>query len=223
MLELELTPVALAFVDEPPKGIEITDAVVPSTCAFWRQAEQGVFYAPAEAHFNCPIGAMVMGFDLSEPARADLAAAVKMMCEVAYLGADEPANIPTVKKRKAGIVYGRLRDFPLEPDVAIVWVGPHQAMLVSEASGSSSWMTRASRTVVGRPACASIPSALEGGQAVLSLGCSGMRTFTKILPDRLLGVVPGPKLEDFERALATIVESNLEMQSYYDRQNARLA
>ncbi len=223
LLELELPPVALAFVDEPPAGVESTDAVVPSACAFWRKAERGVFYAPAGAHFNCPIGAMVMGFDLSEPAQANLAAAVEMMCEVAYIGADEPANIPTVKKGKTGIVYGPLREFPLEPDVAIVWVAPGQAMLVSEASGNSSWMEAASRTVFGRPACASLPSALDAAQPVLSLGCAGMRTFTEILPDRLLGVVPGPKLEDFERSLAATVEANRQMQSYYDRQSAQLA
>jgi uncharacterized protein (DUF169 family) len=64
LLELELPPIALTFVDERSAGLETTDAVVPSAGAFWRQAEQGVFYAPAEAHFNCPIGAMVMGVDL---------------------------------------------------------------------------------------------------------------------------------------------------------------
>ncbi len=223
LLELELPPVALAFVDEPPAGVESTDAVVPSACAFWRKAEQGVFYAPADLHFNCPIGAMVMGFDLSEPAQANLADAVEMMCEVAYIGADEPANIPSVKGEKTGIVYGPLSEFPLEPEVAIVWVAPHQAMLISEASGNSSWMEAASRTVFGRPACASLPSALDAGQPVLSLGCAGMRTFTEILPDRLLGVVPGSKLEDFERSLAATVESNRHMQSYYDQQNAQLA
>jgi uncharacterized protein (DUF169 family) len=223
LLELELPPVALAFVDEAPDGVESTDAIVPSACAFWRRAEEGVFYAPAEAHFNCPVGAMVMGFDLPDQIQASLGAAVEMMCEVAYIGADEPANIPSVKSGKRGIVYGPLREFPLEPDVALVWVAPRQAMLVSEAAGSSRWMEAASRTVFGRPACGSLPSALEAQEPVLSLGCTGMRTFTEILPDRLLGVVPGSKLADFERSLAATVESNRQMQSYYDRQSAELA
>ena len=222
LLELELPPVALAFVDAPPEGVESTDANVPSACAFWRKAELGVFYAPADAHFNCPIGAMVMGFDLSGQPQTKLAAAVEMMCEVGYIGADEPANIPMVNAEKGGIVYGPLSDFPVEPDIAILWIAPRQAMLVSEASGNSTWMGTASRTVFGRPACASLPSALEAGQPVLSLGCTGMRTFTEILPDRLLGVVPGSQLEDFERSLATTVESNRQMQSYYDEQNAQL-
>lgn len=218
LLELELPPIALAFVDEPPDGVEATDAVVPSACAFWRKAEEGVFYAPAEAHFGCPIGAMVMGFELTDEVQANLGGAVEMMCEVAYIGADEPAQIPSVKKGKAGIVYGPLSEFPLEPDVAIVWVAPRQAMLVSEAAGSSRWMEAASRTVFGRPACGSLPSALDAQQPVLSLGCAGMRTFTEILPDRLLGVIPGSKLEEFEGALTATVESNRKMQTYYDQQ-----
>jgi uncharacterized protein (DUF169 family) len=164
-----------------------------------------------------------MGFELPEQVEANLGAAVEMMCDVAYIGADEPANIPSVKSGKRGIVYGPLAEFPLEPDVALVWVAPSQAMLISEAAGSSRWMEAANRSVFGRPACASIPSALDAQEPALSLGCAGMRTFTEILPDRLLGVVPGSKLEDFERSLSATVESNRQMQSYYDEQSAQLA
>lgn len=218
LLELEVPPIALAFVDDVPEGVETTDSVVPSACAFWRKAEEGVFYAPAEAHFNCPVGAMVMGFDLNDDVKSRLGTAVEMMCEVAYIGADEPANIPSVGRAKSGIVYGPLRDFPIEPDVSLFWVGPQQAMLVSEASDNSRWMESAGRSVFGRPACASLPSALDAQKPVLSLGCTGMRTFTAILPDRLLGAVPGTKLEEFERSLAATVDANARMREYYEEQ-----
>lgn len=222
LLGLELPPVALAFVEEPPPGVETTNAVVPSSCAFWRQAERGVFYAPAEAHFNCAVGAMVMGFELPEPVQGDLGAAVEMMCNVSYLGADEPAHIPSVKRAKSGIVYGPLSDFPIEPDAVILWVTSRQAMLVNEAAGSSRWVEAAPRTLFGRPACAAIPSALESEKPVLSLGCTGMRTFTEILPDRLLTVVPGATLDEFERELVNVVDANGQMLSYYEEQKARL-
>jgi uncharacterized protein (DUF169 family) len=62
-LELDTPPIAISFVQAPPPGVPTTEAVVPSACTFWRRAEQGVFYAPASAHLNCAIGAMVMGFD----------------------------------------------------------------------------------------------------------------------------------------------------------------
>jgi uncharacterized protein (DUF169 family) len=220
LLELELPPVALAFVTEPPPGVETTSAVVPSSCAFWRHAERGVFYAPAEAHFNCPVGAMVMGLDLPEPVQANLGTAVGMMCDVAYIGADEPAQIPSVQKEKRGILYGPLGEFPVEPDVVLLWVTSRQAMLVSEAAGTSRWLEEAPRSLFGRPACAAIPSALDSENAVLSLGCTGMRTFTEILPDRLLAVVPGAKLGEFAQALATVIEANSQMLSYYEQQKA---
>ena len=71
-LDLDPPPVALAFVDEPPEGIDTIRADLPSSCSFWRRAEQEVFYAPAEAHFNCPVGAMVMGFELPQPVANEL-------------------------------------------------------------------------------------------------------------------------------------------------------
>lgn len=220
-LDLDMPPVALAFVDGPPADVEMTEAVVPSSCAFWRKAEERVFYAPAEAHFNCPVGAMVMGFDLPEPVQANLGAAVEMMCNVAYLGADEPANIPTVKKEKNGIVYGPLSEFPIEPDVVLIWVTSRQAMLLSEAAGNSRWMETGKRSVFGRPACAAIPSALSSEEPVLSLGCMGMRTYTEILPDRLLCVVPATKLEEFRESLVATMVANRQMQSYYEQQKAQ--
>lgn len=220
-LDLEIPPVALAFVRDAPEGVPTTDAVVPSSCAFWRKAEEGVFYAPPELHFNCPVGAMVMGFELPEQVRTNLTTAVEMMCNIAYIGADEPANIPTVKKAKNGIVYGPLAEFPIEPDVALVWVTSRQAMIVSEAVGSSRWIEAGQRSVFGRPACASIPSALDSAQPVLSLGCMGMRTFTEILPDRLLVVVPGAKLREFAQSISATVRANAEMQEYYEQQKAQ--
>jgi len=48
-LALQSPPVALSFVESPPAGISAPDSEVPAGCAFWRKAETGVFYAPAEA------------------------------------------------------------------------------------------------------------------------------------------------------------------------------
>jgi uncharacterized protein (DUF169 family) len=49
-LTLDTPPVALTFTDTPPAGVPGPGHPVTSTCAFWRMAEQGVFYAPADAH-----------------------------------------------------------------------------------------------------------------------------------------------------------------------------
>ena len=42
-LDLDPPPIALAFVDQPPIGIDTVQADLPSSCAFWRKAEQEVF------------------------------------------------------------------------------------------------------------------------------------------------------------------------------------
>jgi uncharacterized protein (DUF169 family) len=220
-LQLADPPVALAFVEEPPASIVTLDRQGPSACAFWRWAENGVFYAPAESHLNCPIGAMVMGFDLPEGTQQQLMQLVEMMVGCGYVGADEPASIPTVKKHAAGIVYGPLRGFPIAPDLVLLWLTPTQAMLYSEAVGSCAWTEAAPTAVLGRPACAVLPTALDRGEPSLSLGCTGLRTFTEITQDRLLAAVPGPKLEEFANALDRTVAANAAMQSFYEQHKAQ--
>jgi hypothetical protein len=48
-----------------------------------------------------------------------------------------------------------------------------------------------------------------------------MRTFTGIHEDRLLGVVPGDKLEEFLASLGTAVEANKTMRSFYSEHRAK--
>src|SRR5438093_13386173 len=112
-LELPFPPIALTFVQDRPPGIPSTEAVVPSSCAFWRQAETEVFYAPASAHFNCPLGAMVMGFPLPDAPMQQLQSDVKTVGQLSYVREEEVARVPKVARASAGIVYGPLRRFPL--------------------------------------------------------------------------------------------------------------
>jgi uncharacterized protein (DUF169 family) len=123
-LDLNSAPIALAFADQPPVGVDIIESEVPSSCSFWRRAEQGVFYAPAKAHFKCPVGAMVMGFELPQPVAEELGQLVSSMCDCGYVVNDEPAHIPLVKSKPKGIVYGPLNAFPLRPDAVVCWLSP---------------------------------------------------------------------------------------------------
>ena len=65
-IPLDKSPIGLAFVDQQPSEVSRIGKAVPSSCAFWREAESGVFYASAEDHYNCTLGAMVMGFELTD-------------------------------------------------------------------------------------------------------------------------------------------------------------
>ena len=216
---LEMRPVALAFVDQAPDGIEQTTAPSPSACGFWRRAEDGVFFAAAPQHYNCAVGSMVMGFDLPANVATELGGLVETMGSWSYLEADEAANIPTVQRPSAGIVYGPLEEFPLDPAVVLMWLTPRQAMLFNEAIGAANWATPVGR-VVGRPACAAIPLALRDSRPTQSFGCAGMRTFTGMPDDKMLGVVPGEQLREFVDGLGVIAGANARMQDFYDERKA---
>ena len=221
-LELDLPPVALKFVQGRPEGVVEFEGAVPSACTFWRKAEDGTFYASGQDHLNCLIGAMTMGFDIPEDSKAQLMGLVENMCAAGYIAANEPEKMPSVAEPKAGIVYGPLAEFPLEPDLVITWLSPRQAMLYNEAVGNASWATQPGE-VFGRPACGALPMAHNEGRMTLSLGCMGMRTFTGIPEDRLLAVLPGPHLGEIRDALRRTMSSNATMRAFYEEQKAKIS
>lgn len=220
-LTLDPPPIALTFTDTPPAGVAGPDRVVPSACAFWRLAEQGVFYAPADTHYNCPIGAMVMGFSLTEQVQQTLGELMTSMCGCDYFGPEEADKVPAVAPSAAGILYGPLADLPLVPGLVLFWLTPWQAMLYNEAAGTASWAAGSPPTT-GRPACAALPTALSHNSATISLGCAGMRTFTDIADDRLLAAVPGSRIESFADNLDRVIAANDTMLTYYQGRKAAL-
>jgi uncharacterized protein (DUF169 family) len=221
-LELASPLVALSFVERLPDGVPAFEGEVPSACTFWRLAEDKVF-SPAQKHYNCPVGVMTMGFEMPEAVQQQLMGIVEMMCGAQYLDASEPANIPTVKREKSGIVYGPLAHFPMEPDLVLMWLNNRQAMLYNEAAGTCHWTGQIPAPIFGRPACAALPMALDASQATVSLGCLGMRTFTDMADDRLLAVLPGNKLETFCAALESAVSANEKMGAFYREHKAKFS
>lgn len=219
---LDIPPIALTFTDKAPESVGGPDRAVPSACGFWRLAERGVFYAPAESHFNCPIGSMVMGFQLPDDVQQTLGELVTMMGGAGYLAADEAGKIPAVQHQAGGILYGPLADLPVPPGIVLFWLTPRQAMLYNEATGAASWSSGAPLTT-GRPGCAALPAALASGSAALSMGCAGMRTFTEIPDDRMLAVIPGDGIAAFADDLERITAANDTMLTFYRGRKAELA
>jgi len=215
-LDLDPAPIALAFVDQAPVGVDAVQADLPSSCSFWRRAEQGVFYAPAEAHFNCPVGAMVMGFELPQPVANELQQLVTSMCDCGYIASDEPAKIPAVQSKPKGIVYGPLMHSRFVRMSLFVGLTPSQAMIWNEASGEARWDRDISAPVSGRPACAALPASISQNRPFLSFGCMGMRTFTEVSGDRLLAIIPGALLAEFAAKLTAMRSTNDAMHSFYE-------
>lgn len=222
-LGLALPPVALALADEPPAGVARAAERVPSACAFWRQAEHGVFYASAEDHLGCPIGAMVMGFDLPASAMQELMGLVQQMCAIGYVQQEEIPHIPKFGRSARGIVYGPLAQFAVEPDVVLLWATPRQAMLLQEAVGAVQWAEHPEGALFGRPACGALPTAVARGMTTVSVGCIGMRTYTEIPDDRCLVAIPGGNLTALSETLARTHAANEQMRQFYLSQKARFA
>jgi len=212
---LDIPPVAMAFVEDPPQGIELMEEEVPSFCTFWRMAEKKVFYAPANRHYNCPIGAMILGIEMPKEVQEQLGGLVKKMCECSYLSEEEPANIPTLSQKLSGVVYGPLKDFPMDPQLILMWLKPSQAMIYNEVLGCCKWSGSMESMALGRPACAVIPSTLNNSSSGMSLGCTGMRTFTEVSDEQILITLNGKEIDSFLTNLATTVSANKEMEEFY--------
>ena len=61
---------------------------------------------------------------------------------------------------------------------------------------------------------------MNKGIATQSLGCMGMRVFTDVAQDRLLGVLPRQLLENLPAALEQTASSNEKMAQHYRGQKA---
>ena len=223
-LRLERPPIAVTFVESRPEGIAPYEgSAVPSACSFWPKAEAGVFYASAEQHYNCPIGAMTMGFDIPEDVKENLMQIVGHMCDQQYIDSEEPGSMPIAQQNKGGIVYGPLSDFPLAPDVVLVWLPAAESAVYNEAAGGARWSESPTNSVLGRPTCSALPVALLRSQATMSLGCIGMHVFTGVASDRLLGAIPASELQQFLDALATADRANAVMADFYKAHKAQFA
>ncbi len=68
---------------------------------------------------------------------------------------------------------------------------------------------------LGRPACAVIPTTLNKSPFGMSLGCTGMRTFTEVSDDHILATLNCKEIDSFMSSLKTTVSANNEMKEFY--------
>ncbi len=220
-LRLDRPPVGLAFVDRAPDAVPPIETAVPAACAFWRVAETTVFYADASRHYDCPVGAMTMGFELPEEHGPATQALLGTMLELEYLGQEELAHLPGVRRPHRGIVYGPLALLPVEPDVVLVIATPNRAMILGEASEAVAMRQAPALPAMGRPACAAVAWATNEGQPTLSLGCIGARTYAEVPDERALVVVPGTALDRVVDRLSSLTRANDTLEQYHRRKKAR--
>jgi len=219
LLGLSEPPIAVAFAETAPAGVAPFASHAPSACAIWRLAETHTFYASAADHAACPVGAHVMGFALSPETALALTTTAGTMLEAGYMAAEEMSHLPRVAEAHGGIVYGPLADFPVAAEAALLWVNPAQAMLLEESIGALRWpVAREHAYLFGRPACGALAVAVNTGHATRSVGCAGMRTFTKMPGDMSPIVLAGGEIDAVAGRLTSVHAANEQMLAHYQRQ-----
>jgi uncharacterized protein (DUF169 family) len=211
LLGLAVPPVAIAFISHIPAGIERIQRTVPprtadgrtgavaASCVFWIEGTQGVFATEAEDHGNCSVGSLTHGFKTMEEIaqNADVAA----LCETGWVTPEAVAKIAVVREKPKCVVYGPLRDMPVDPSVILLRLNGKQQMLVHDA-----WPRL---RFEGKPQCHIIPIAKEGGEIAMSVGCMLSRVRTGISNNEVTCAIPESRVSELiERLRAARVADN---------------
>jgi uncharacterized protein (DUF169 family) len=196
LLGLAVPPVAIAFISHVPAGIERIQRTTPprtadgrtgavaASCVFWIEGTQGVFATEAEDHGNCSVGSLTHGFKTMEEIaqNADVAA----LCETGWVTPEAVAKVAVVREKPTSIVYGPLRDMPVEPSVILLRLNGKQQMLLHDA-----W--RGLR-FEGKPQCQIIPIAKESGELAVSVGCMLSRVRTGMSNNEVTCAIPASRM-----------------------------
>jgi uncharacterized protein (DUF169 family) len=213
-LELKRPPVAVAFSDAA--NVPHYDGNAPAGCFFWQEAATRTFVTTAKDHGLCSIG--MHTHHLTQPARTyltELSEAFKAMCDLDYVRPEEVATIPVIKQEVKYVTYGPLADFPLFPDVVILFAHARQSLILSEAAAR---VDKGVPPAMGRPACAMVPHVLNRGNAAMSLGCCGARVYLDSLTDDVaMWALPGGKLEQYDTEIAALARANKTLTTFHLR------
>lgn len=214
-------PVAVAFLDAVPAGVQRFEGTEPSGCSFWRLATGGrVFYTLPENHFNCAVGAYTHNISLSPEREQETMQTLKMMFDLGYVKPEEVPQIPRLSKAPAAIVYAPLGDSPVAPDAVLIACKPSSAMLLNEAINRAGVASGA--PALGRPTCMALPAALQNG-AIVSFGCMGNRVYTGLGEDEMYLVVRGKDLRAIVDALGVVTSANAALNDYARGRREQLA
>jgi uncharacterized protein (DUF169 family) len=220
-LGLKKRPVAVKFLETPPKGVTKFEGAQPSGCSFWRIAAAGkTFYTVPSDHYNCAVGSHTHNIPLPPDRAKELEQTLSFMTDIGYIKMEEVPGIPQLAKMPGAVVYSPLGETPVDPDV-VIFVGPaSQIMLLQEAAH------RAGRTaqlpMLGRPTCMAIPATMAKG-AVTSSGCIGNRVYTDLADGELYSMVPGKDLERVADELETIASANEKLYEYHRSRRQELS
>jgi uncharacterized protein (DUF169 family) len=218
---LSKPPIAIGFLTEIPAGLRAWhNGAVPAGCSFWRAAMDGAsFYTVPADHYNCAVGAYTHAIQLPEDKGNVLMDTIGFMVGSGYLQMAEVPSIPVLPKTPSYTAYAPASAATFPADVVLIAAKPASAMLIYEAAlraGAGDALTQ----TLGRPGCAVLPLTVKTGQAALSFGCKGNRTFTGLPDEELYISIPGAKWEAVLSVLTDIVSANSTMGAHYKQHQA---
>lgn len=220
-LSLPRRPVAVAFCDDPPAGVQKFTGTEPSGCSFWRLAAQGqAFYTVPADHFNCAIGSHTHNIPLPPERGQELEQTLSFMTGIGYIRMQEVAGIPRLPRTPGAVVYAPLGDMPVEPDVVLFAGRPGRIMLIHEAATRAGMAARL--PLLGRPTCMALPAALTSG-VVLSAGCIGNRVYTDLGEDELYMAISAKNLLRIAEEIGGIAAANARLSEYHSERRRQLA
>ena len=220
-VKLTKRPVAVAFLDSAPAGVQKFVGTEPSGCSFWRLAAAGQsFYTVPENHFNCAVGAYTHNIALSPEREKETEQTLKMMFDLGYVKPEEVPQIPRLAKAPAAIAYAPLGKASFSPDVVLFACKPSAAMLLNEAVGRAGVGSGA--PALGRPTCMALPATMAHG-SILSLGCMGNRVYTGLGEDEMYIVLRGNDVGAVADALGVITNANAALNEYAMGRRSELA
>jgi uncharacterized protein (DUF169 family) len=215
-LELSPQPIAVSFCDVVPANVPPYHGVSPAGCFFWQEAATRTFVTSAKDHELCGIGVHTHHMSgASASHQLELQEALKAMSGLDYVREEEVAAIPVVQRQVRHVVYGPLADFPLDPEVVLLFAHARQGLILSEAVAR---VDKGMPPAMGRPACAIIPQVLNHGYAAMSLGCCGARAYLDILSDSVaLWALPGNKLDQYCEQIVVLAGANKTLTTFHSR------
>ena len=205
-------PVAVAFLDEAPAGVERFQGSQPSSCSFWRLAGAGrSFYTVPADHFNCPVGSYAHN-TLTPERMPELEQTLTLLSGIGYIRMEEIPGVFQLPAAPQVVLYAPLGDTPVAPSVVLAAGKPGRVMLLVEAANRAKAMSQL--PLLTRPTCMALPAALANG-AVTSAGCIGNRVYTDIGDDELYVVLRGADLERIAAEIETIHSANQTLTQYH--------
>jgi len=110
LLRLENPPVAISFVDAPPRGAKKNKESVSAGCVFWIRGFKDTFYTDQRDHANCNIGSFTHGFLAPEKVSLDACVDIALFDKTGYFPASEFGGVPRMSEAPNFVAYGPPQD-----------------------------------------------------------------------------------------------------------------